>query len=115
MKTILLVEDNANVRLAMSTFLKLKGYDVREAGTFKEARRAIEDPAIDVTITDLNLPDGKGDGLLQGAAHPVIVMTGHVDDATRQHIDSQGFAGFLPKPAAFDQVLSAIQAVVPST
>src|SRR5688572_9704003 len=96
--TILLVEDNANIRLAMSTFLKLKGYEVREAGSCEEARAQLAKAGIAVTITDLNLPDGKGDELLGQAGHPVIAMTGHVDEATRSRVIEQGFAAYLPKP-----------------
>jgi two-component system, response regulator AauR len=108
--TVLIVEDNANIRLAMSTFLKLKGYEVREAGNCEEARGQMAKGGIAVTITDLDLPDGKGDELVGQASHPVIAMTGHVDDGTKARIQEQGFAAFLPKPASFDQVISAIEA-----
>ncbi len=110
--TILIVEDNSNIRMAMSTFLKMKGYEVREAGNCEEARSQMAKGGIMVTITDLNLPDGKGNELVGQASHPVIAMTGHVDDATRARIVEQGFAGFLPKPASFEQVTEAIESVV---
>jgi two-component system, response regulator FlrC len=106
--TVLIVEDNANIRLAMSTYLKMKGYEVREASNCEQARTELAKDGISITITDLNLPDGKGDELLAQASHPVIAMTGHVDDATRARVAKQGFAAFLPKPATLDQVLAAI-------
>jgi DNA-binding NtrC family response regulator len=111
--TVLLVEDNSNIRLAMSTFLKLKGYEVREAGNCEDARTELAKDGISVTITDLNLPDGKGDELLAKASHPVIAMTGHVDEATKARVVQQGFAAFLPKPASFEQVIGAIESVMP--
>jgi DNA-binding NtrC family response regulator len=111
--TVLIVEDNSNIRLAMSTFLKLKGYEVREAGNCETARAELLKNGISVTITDLNLPDGKGDELVSHASHPVIAMSGHVDDATRLRIVQQGFAAFLPKPASFEQVIGAIESVMP--
>ena len=107
--TILIVEDNSNVRLALTTFLKMKGFEVREAGSCADARDMISAPDLAVTITDLNLPDGKGDELLASARHPVIAMTGHVDDQTRVRLLEQGFAAFLPKPATLDQVLVAVE------
>ena len=109
--TVLIVEDNSNIRLAMTTFLKMKGYEVREAANCEQARSEMAKGGIGVTITDLNLPDGKGDELLGQASHPVIAMTGHVDDATQARIKEQGFAAFLPKPASFEQVVSTLEAV----
>lgn len=108
-KTILIVEDNSNVRLALTTFLRMKGFEVREAGSCAEAKTLISEPDLAVTITDLNLPDGKGDELLGSARHPVIAMTGQVDDETRTRIQQLGFAAFLPKPATLEQVLNAVQ------
>lgn len=110
--TVLLVEDNSNIRLAMSTFLKLKGYEVREAASCEEARSQLAKAGIAVTITDLNLPDGKGDELVGQAGHPVIAMTGHVDDATKARVQELGFAGFLPKPASLEQVVTAIESAL---
>lgn len=101
--------------MAMSTYLKMKGYEVREASTCEQARAEMAKEGITITITDLNLPDGKGDELLAQASHPVIAMTGHVDDATRARVIEQGFAAFLPKPATLDQVLNAIKEATASS
>src|SRR5688500_18975162 len=101
--TVLIVEDNANIRLAISTFLKMKGHEVREAASCEEARQQLSRGGIGITITDLNLPDGQGDEILANADHPVIAMTGHVDDATKGRVLEQGFSSFLPKPATLEQ------------
>jgi two-component system, cell cycle sensor histidine kinase and response regulator CckA len=93
----------------MSTFLKLKGFEVVEASTCESARAVLNNGGADVVITDLNLPDGKGDELLPLTDAPVIVMTGQVEEATRQRIEAEGFAAFLPKPATLDQVLTAVE------
>lgn len=109
---ILVVEDNRHIRLAMTTFLKMKGYEVEQADTLQAATALIEQGGISLIITDLNLPDGKGDELLGRTKTPIIAMTGQVDEASKQRIRESGFAAFLPKPASLDQILEAVEQVM---
>lgn len=78
---ILLVEDEALIRMTLAETLDDMGHETEEAGTLAEARRYIADGSFDVLITDLGLPDGSGTDLIVElrARHPkiaVIVATG---------------------------------------
>jgi len=62
--TILLVEDEESVRLALHSFLRRRGYEVIGAGTVEEAEQCITDRGnenIAVIVSDINLhPDSTG-------------------------------------------------------
>ncbi|MBL6082824.1 response regulator, partial [Belnapia sp. T18] len=58
---VLLVEDDAMVRLTLADFFEAAGIDFLEAGNAEDALAILDDPLqrIDVLVTDLNL--GAGD------------------------------------------------------
>lgn len=59
-RTILVLEDEAFIRLATTDLLEEAGYLVLEAGTISEARAALAENVISVLIADIGLPDGSG-------------------------------------------------------
>jgi DNA-binding NtrC family response regulator len=80
-KTILHLDDEADIRDLLSSFLQTKGYRVVSVGTPAEALRAARRETIDLIISDLQLDDADG---LETAARlqavrpdaPVIILTG---------------------------------------
>ncbi|WP_432239696.1 response regulator [Herbaspirillum robiniae] len=58
--TILIVEDNIEVREIFSSALENNGYKVLQAGDGFEALVAIENDRIDVIVTDLRMPRLSG-------------------------------------------------------
>jgi DNA-binding NtrC family response regulator len=100
---ILLIDDDADVRGGLKRFLQLKGYQVDEAGTCREAEVALAASPPDAVLLDENLPDGSGVDLLPrlkeaGPSVPVLVLTGHgtIDLAVRAI--REGAEQFLTKP-----------------
>ena len=59
MPGILVVEDDENLNRGITFSLKKSGYEVFSAETVKKAKRIASDNNVDVTICDVNLPDGK--------------------------------------------------------
>lgn len=58
-ETILVVEDEALVRMDMAEFLRECGYRVHEAANAKEAIEALQSKfAVDLVFTDINLGEG---------------------------------------------------------
>jgi two-component system response regulator PilR (NtrC family) len=81
--SVLLVEDDENVRDILSTALQEAGYMLACASTYAEARDAIARRTHDVVVTDIRLPDGLGYNLLaeaKAAGSKVIFITGYVDE-----------------------------------
>ncbi len=108
--SILIVEDDEDVREAMVAFLEMKGYAVASAGNGREALDYLHDaPAPDLIITDLPMPvmDGRQfrreqlkDARL--AVIPTLVITAMAD---RTHIDA---SEILLKPVDADLLLTAV-------
>ena len=60
MPGILVVEDDENLNRGITFSLKKSGYKVFSAESVKKAKRIASDNNVDVTICDVNLPDGNG-------------------------------------------------------
>ena len=60
MPGILVVEDDENLNRGITFSLKKSGYEVFSAESVKKAKRIASDHNVDVTICDVNLPDGNG-------------------------------------------------------
>ena len=63
--SILIIDDEQNLRQVMSRVLELEGYIVLQAGNIKQGLKIIEKEDIDLVISDVRLPDGNGLDLLQ--------------------------------------------------
>jgi two-component system response regulator FlrC len=52
---LLLVDDEASIRLTLGTILQLRGYQVTAVGSVAEALTAIQSDPYDVLVSDLNI------------------------------------------------------------
>lgn len=115
--TVLLVEDDASLRAFLEEELEESGFTVLGAGTLAEAQHVLLENGPDLVLSDLKLPDGRGDELLQNARElpvppPVILVTafGQVDEA----VDAlrRGAADFLTKPLDMDHLLLRLERTI---
>ena len=60
MPGILVVEDDENLNRVITFSLKKSGYEVFSAESVEKAKRIASNHNVDVTICDVNLPDGNG-------------------------------------------------------
>jgi DNA-binding NtrC family response regulator len=107
--TILVVDDEKNIREGLAEALGLDGYKVRTAADGAEGLRAVDSGDVDLVITDLKMPALSGSDLLRTVAGrypglPVIILTGHgtIEDA----VDAMRFGAFdfLTKPVNLDHL-----------
>ena len=104
-ETLLLVEDDDNVRKLASQILKRHGYVVLEASNGLEALEIEKkyDGSIDLLVTDVVMPE-MGGGLLAEALRSrrpeikVLYMSGYPKDGLESHSRLQVPGDFLPKP-----------------
>ena len=102
--TVLVVDDEALIRWALSEGLTDSGYVVRSASTGEEARaavRACEGPLL--ILLDLRLPDVADLSLLRHIRDarpdaPVLIMTAHGSSHEAAEASRMGAAGFVGKP-----------------
>jgi CheY-like chemotaxis protein len=112
MATVLLVEDNDDVREMMAVALQLAGNKVLAAANGQEALRVLaEQPAPCLILLDLMMPvmDGwelrrilKEDDHLSGI--PVVVVSAMAEEMASR----LGATAFLPKPIDIDRLLNVV-------
>ena len=110
-QTILIVEDDEDLRHLFRTALALAGYDVIEAGDGLEALRWIDHSPPDLVILDLLLPRISGLVVQQDIAAqavtrqiPIVVVTGSTLAA-----EDFDVACFLRKPVSPDQLITTVR------
>lgn len=117
MATILVVDDEEDARVSLTSLLNRQGYEVVCAATFAEAREHIKRGTGDVVLLDVMLPDGYGPDLLTETASmqmrpPIIMITGYGDIDMAVVAMKNGAHDFLTKPIQFKQLDQSIQRAV---
>ena len=109
--TILIVEDDDDLRRLYRTTLTLAGFDVEEAADGLDALRRMESRKPDLVVLDLGLPTLSGVAVQQEiAAHaytrqiPVVVVTG-----TTMNLDHLDVACVMRKPVEPDELVKTIR------
>jgi PAS domain S-box-containing protein len=113
---LLLVEDEAQVRLVARHVLERLGYTVAEAANAKEALEIVTTaPPFDLVLTDLIMPGGiTGHELAQELrqrtpALRVIFMSGYSDDVVNRALTMSAGDRFLQKPFELDALANAVR------
>ena len=113
--TILVVDDDASLRLLCRVNLELDGYNVLEARSVADAEEAVAAGTVDLFLLDVHV--GADDGLalmrsLRAQEHgaPVVLFTGSaiLDPQTIAEAD-----GIVPKPFRLDQLLDVVRRLAP--
>ena len=107
--TILVADDEKNIREGLREALALDGYDVVLAADGKEAWDAVSKGDIDLVITDLKMPHMSGEDLLRNISSqfptvPVIILTGHGTIESAVQAMHDGAYDFLTKPVNLDRL-----------
>jgi two-component system, cell cycle sensor histidine kinase and response regulator CckA len=117
-ETILVVEDEDQVRAVVARILTRLGYDVLVAARPSEALRlaAVED-GIDMVLTDVVMPEMSGRELAERlrARRPdlrVLFMSGYTDDAVVRHGVLEAHVSFLQKPFTPDALARHVRLVL---
>ena len=114
-KTLLIVDDDQDLRGAVAEQLVAEGFDVIEAATAGEGVRQAREAKPDLILLDVDLPDMDGRDACKhmradGVATPVIMLTAaDTDDDTVKGLDS-GANDYVTKPYKFAVLLARIRA-----
>jgi two-component system C4-dicarboxylate transport response regulator DctD len=114
MTKVLLVEDEASVRLATTQTLKLARLAVDAVATVEEALDLLTPDFDGIVVTDVRLPGRSGLELLQHAVQldrelPVILVTGHGDVAMAVQAMRDGAYDFVEKPFSADHLVAVVR------
>jgi two-component system KDP operon response regulator KdpE len=114
--TVLVVDDDAQLRRFLRTTLSGHGHTVAEAGSLAEAMSAIERVQPAVVLLDLGLPDGDGLTLLRTVAPsdrpPVIVLSARGQEGDKVAALDAGAEDYLTKPFGASELLARIRVVL---
>jgi len=118
-ETVLLVEDDANLRLLIARVLGACGYTVLAASGGVEALAIADNPAIliDAVITDVVMPGMNGRELVEKLVDSrpgmgSLLMSGYTDDDVLRRGVLHGETAFLQKPFTPDQLARKVRAVL---
>jgi DNA-binding NtrC family response regulator len=117
MNKILIVDDEINMRLVLTTMLKKEGYEVASASDGQEALQILKSGRIAAVVTDLKMPNVDGMELLnhitlQHPAIPVIMITAHGTVATAVEALKKGALDYITKPFEIDELKNVISKAI---
>lgn len=113
-RSILIVEDESDIRRFLRLTLQAEGHTVHEATTL--ARGLIESGTRrpDLLILDLGLPDGNGVDLIHAlrtwSAIPVIVLSARTDETSKITALDAGADDYLVKPFGSGELMARVRA-----
>ena len=107
--TILVADDEKNIREGLREALALDGYEVATAADGQEALETVNRGDVDLLITDLKMPRLSGEELLKSVTAqlptmPVIILTGHGTIESAVQAMHDGAYDFLTKPVNLDRL-----------
>ena len=118
MATILIVDDELLIRWAIAQTLEAAGFEVREAGTAREALECLEKGEdVGVVLLDLKLPDSSDLGLLRtlrqrAPGSQVILMTAHGSAEVLEEAMRAGAFLALGKPFDMQYMVDRVRAAI---
>jgi two-component system nitrogen regulation response regulator NtrX len=111
--TILIVDDEENIRLSLKGGLEDEGYNTLLASSGEEGFKIIEKQDVDLILLDIWMPGKDGLQILEemkaaGFTIPVIIMTGHGSIETAIRATRLGALDFIEKPLDLNKIIITI-------
>ncbi len=120
-QTVLIVDDEPDVRWALAMILRRNGFMVSQAGSGGEAMHYLGKTVCDLILLDAKLGDADGVELARrirsetNCPAPVILVSGYFykdDSLIMQTLASGLIAAFVTKPFRHDDIMNAVHAVL---
>jgi len=114
--TVLLVEDDAQLRRMLRTSLPPRGFAVVDAATGEDALALARERAPDLVLLDLALPGIDGlevaRRLRQWSRVPIIVLTARGAERSKVELLDAGADDYVTKPFGFDELVARMRAAL---
>ena len=111
--TVLLVEDDKELRATLAGALRVEGYAVQTAASLSEGLALLAHSPVDLVLLDLGLPDGDGESLLAALRRkyttPVLVISAREQDGLKVRLLDAGADDYLVKPFSVDELLARMR------
>ena len=108
---MLVVDDDASIRLLCRINLELEGWSVREASTLAEARRQLADGDVSVILLDVHVGQDSGVRFLEELRSerpgtPVAMLTG---SAESPEVEAIGADAVVAKPFTLEELAATVR------
>jgi two-component system KDP operon response regulator KdpE len=120
-ETILVVDDEPDLRLLVRMTLEGNGYQVAEASTAAEALDLTKELRPALILLDIRLPDAEGFDVLRTlrdidefADTPIVMMSAHSSPPTLRQAEMIGSHDYLIKPFKYDDLLDVVRKHLPA-
>lgn len=114
--SILIVEDDHNVRQTVASILTEEGYDVVSVCTTDSARAHVREKIFDAILLDLQLPDGDGLHLIRCIRDvsdaPILIISGRTETADKITGFETGADDYIAKPINLQEMTARINAQI---
>ena len=112
--SILIIDDEQEIRESLEQVLKLEGYRPASASTAEEGLQKAEEELFDLVLLDVSLPDRNGLEVLRALKHGspdtgVIMITAYDSGQTAFQASKQGADSYIPKPWDNDRLLLEVR------
>ena len=112
--SILIVEDDRNIRVPLNTILEQRGYNTDTAKTGQEAIQKSKDRFFNLALLDIKLPDMDGTELLTAMHENTpkmvkIMITGYPSLENAVEALNQGADAYFIKPVKTEKLLALIE------
>ena len=120
MRKVLIVDDAVSMRQMVKFTLQQGGYDVIEAEHGQDALNKLRNTAVDLVMTDLNMPVMDGLTLIQNLrripamkSKPILMLTTEGLAAKKEQGKAAGATGWIVKPFDPEKLLQTLAKVLP--
>ncbi len=118
-QSILVVDDEPQIRRVLKTLLARQKYSIRTAGDGEEALAVMKEWSPDLVITDLRMPNMDGVELCRSvrkrSAVPIIVLSVRGEEASKVQALDQGADDYVTKPFSPNELLARVRAALRRT
>lgn len=112
MSRILVIDDEAVIRSALTRLLSRHGFEVKTAGSVKEAGK-YDFSEFELIVADLRLPGTPGTGVIKEAgATPVLIMTSYASVKSAVESMRQGAVDYIAKPFDHDEMMLVVERII---
>lgn len=119
MATVLTVDDSPSIRQMIKMVLGPAGHTIIEAADGAEGLAKAKGQALNLVITDLNMPVMDGIEMIKQlrtvpsmTGVPIVFLSTESDDGVKQRAKAAGATGWITKPFNPDQLLAVVSKLV---
>ena len=116
MESLLFIEDDDAIRLALSLALEDEGYSVRQAANGTDGLAAFDEESTDLVLLDLRLPDMSGFEVCRAlrlkSIVPIIIITAQTDTVDMVAGLEAGADDYVTKPVVPKELAARIRALL---